>query len=322
MKEKLLINLNIISGICNKSCGHCIVPHFEDKKLMGTGDLQDFLRLQDLDKIQISIVPMGEPLMHPQFFEILEILIESGVELAYIATNLGTRILKTNELRLLTHFNRVDVDMSEVNQDPHTLWLSKRNARQLDRRAYHEYKPCAVRQKRIYNPNSNNSVEGVRTLPYIKHNYRQVFAEILPNATNTETIETMNNYQEAIGFEYDSEDPMMREAYDHKIMAFEKCIPMQLNMSPLGEISSCMSVVGEVREGKNISLGNAYKDNIFDILKSDKAMMRLYLQSKCALITNACSYCTYPQRQLNDDKYLQGFPQEVKDVFSDIFKQK
>ena len=129
------INLKIIQGICQRPCSFCHYAHLEnsDRKLIDLDSIKKFCEINYNDKylFRISIIPAGDPLMHPQFFEILKILTSYQYNLLHLSTNLAYELTDEEILQLLS-FDQIGINYSLYNIDPELIKKTENNINRLN----------------------------------------------------------------------------------------------------------------------------------------------------------------------------------------------
>lgn len=284
----IVINLDIISGICQKTCVHCVVPYMSSSNYMTLEDIVEFLNLNENTNIGVVMIPMGEPLLHPKFFDILGLINDSSIPFNFLSTNLGDVELSQFQVSQLVKIKQIQVDISENKQTEEVIDLVKLNHSNIKNYIEKNKSSCVLEAKRIYNPDlpEHPAIEGARTLPYVKHDYIEVFNNIANDGQKA-----LTKYRERLGFSFNPSDHMMRLSYDHSKNKKMPCIPSQFNVLYDGSVNPCSSIIGETSK---IDIGNAFKLPIKQILASNKATVSLNKMSNGELIPGTCEHCTYP----------------------------
>lgn len=110
-------------SICNAKCVWCWM-YYSKRKDMGLMSLENFKIFIDLNykyliKNKIKIVPYhrGEPLLHPDFFEMLDYGHKKGIEYSEFHTNLGVNI--SLEKLIQSPLPHILVNMGGITKDIH-----------------------------------------------------------------------------------------------------------------------------------------------------------------------------------------------------------
>jgi radical SAM protein with 4Fe4S-binding SPASM domain len=146
------LQVNITSR-CNMKCKHCRGDYSgrTDLSLKDFNAIMDFAK-EHMVKSTYFLISGGEPLLHPNFREIMKILKKRGVELVSITTN-GSFI--TQELlayleKLKFKNLRISVSLDSIHENEHNAFRNNINAyadaiRAIDLIANHQGMQCIVR---------------------------------------------------------------------------------------------------------------------------------------------------------------------------------
>lgn len=108
------INLDLAFGICNASCPWCFVPHYPPeypKQFLTLENCKKFIELHKpyVSSCTISITGFGEPLLNPDFFEIVTLL-KQAFHLGTLTTNFSRELTGAQIEFLLSSFSNIVIN--------------------------------------------------------------------------------------------------------------------------------------------------------------------------------------------------------------------
>lgn len=283
------LNLKISYGYCQRPCTYCYYYHIGNDGnglFIDSNWVDKFIQLnkKDSSHYRISIIPFGEPIIHPEFFSIIEKLHNNGFYLFHLSTNLAKE-LTDEEISKLSYFEQIGINYTIYNIKKELVDVTDRNIEKLKIiKDKTNINICYVEHPRDNFVNKFHEFEFIKspliifTKEYINKFYQMDY----------------NKYYNNIGIN-DNDNNVI---YSSDINP-ETCGP-NINIQSSGKIYSCgLAMV----DNEEMILGDSTEISIKDLLFSEKFIQSVYYT--CNKKYKLCDNCITCGNYEDGEKILQ-----------------
>jgi len=236
--------------------------------MMTLEGVRKFISLNDADKhlFDISIIPLGEALLNPEIFDIIEALHDAGYTLNYIATNLAVDLLTETQINTLCLFNMIGVNYATRNIDPSLVKKTYNNVLALQK-ALGDRAPDSLKIVKVMHPEETFTMPEEFTGTLVSQPM-VMYSESFYNNVTQGSSQPYSEYLQRLNLDPTSYniDSDREIAYLPASMAAstsDEC-GFALNVRPNGTLSTCaVSTADEA-----FKIGDAYSQSIRDLVAS------------------------------------------------------
>lgn len=265
-----------ITNVCNFHCSFCF-PATRAKRFMPVQEFRDIAEKVKPHTDYVYLHVLGEPLLHPQLDEILKICAEKEL-FVNISTN-GSLLKKQKEILAQNPVRQVNISLHDAEENiPKEKWGSFiREILQISK----ELSAKTYINLRLWN-NTNPASEEFNNLcvSLIKQEFN--FSEDTIFHTNERNITLAKNIylQSAPRFSWQSEN----------VSENKTCYALKDHVAILanGDVVPCC-----IDAEANLLLGNIFKDNLSDILQTEKAVKIKNGFAKRQAVEEYCKKCGF-----------------------------
>lgn len=231
--------------------------------MMTLEGIKKFISLNDTDKglFNLSIIPLGEALLNPEIFDIIEALHSAGYILDYIASNLALDLSDT-QIDTLCLFDKIGINYATRNIDPTLIEKTYSNVLRLqtalDARAGKTLKICKVTHPEEPIAMPSEFLGSLVPQPMVMYN-ELFYNNITRGASYSEYLQRLGTDPTSYNL-----DTNLGAVYLPAVLAANpECFPT-LNILPNGNFSSCLLATTE----EDFKIGDAYSQSIRALVAS------------------------------------------------------